>query len=99
MGLVIHNEKINQKTAGELVKICPFSAISYDGELSISSACKMCKLCVKKDRRERLPLRKKQNPSAIRTNGKVLRFLRNRETAIFILYRWNSLEKQKSLQK
>ena len=48
MGLVIHNEKINESTANELVKICPFGAISYDGKLSISSACKMCKLCVKK---------------------------------------------------
>ncbi len=48
MGLVIHNEKINKTTAEELTKICPFGAISYDDELKISSACKMCKLCVKK---------------------------------------------------
>lgn len=48
MGLVIHNEKINNETAQKLINICPFGAISYDGKLSVSSACKMCKMCVKK---------------------------------------------------
>ena len=48
MGLLVHNEKINRETAKELIDICPFGAISYDGELKISSACKMCKMCVKK---------------------------------------------------
>ena len=48
MGLLLHNEKINQETAKKLIDICPFGAISYDGELKISSACKMCKMCVKK---------------------------------------------------
>ena len=49
MGLFIHQDKINAEVAEQLVKICPFSAISYEGEkLSISGACKMCKLCVKK---------------------------------------------------
>jgi len=49
MGLIIHNEKINGATAEELIKICPFGAITYSGEkLSISSACKMCKMCVRK---------------------------------------------------
>lgn len=43
------NQSIIDKEAGEqLVKLCPFSAISYDGELHINSACKMCKMCVKK---------------------------------------------------
>ncbi len=48
------NLKINQglvtpECAHELIKICPFGAISYNGkELEISSACKMCKLCVKR---------------------------------------------------
>lgn len=47
--LVIKQELINSENAGTLKKICPFGAISYDGEkLEISSACKMCKLCVKK---------------------------------------------------
>ncbi|MBO4432390.1 MAG: electron transfer flavoprotein subunit alpha [Clostridia bacterium] len=48
MGLIVHNEEINSKTAKELIDVCPFGAISYDGELKISSACKMCKMCVKK---------------------------------------------------
>ena len=47
--LVINQNKINSLNAPELVKLCPFGAISYDGEkLDISSACKMCKMCVKK---------------------------------------------------
>ena len=49
MGLLIHQDKINPEVAEQLVKICPFSAIGYEGgKLSISGACKMCKLCVKK---------------------------------------------------
>ena len=48
MGLLVHNEKINRETAKELIDICPFGALFYDGELKISSACKMCKMCVKK---------------------------------------------------
>lgn len=46
--LKINKSLITPETAEQLVKICPFSAISYDGELHINSACKMCKLCVKK---------------------------------------------------
>jgi len=48
MGLIIHNDKINEQIANDLVKLCPFGAISYNGELSIGSGCKMCKMCVKK---------------------------------------------------
>ena len=48
MGLIIHNDKINAEIAEELVKLCPFGAISYDKELAIGSGCKMCKMCVKK---------------------------------------------------
>jgi electron transfer flavoprotein alpha subunit len=33
----------------ELVKLCPFGAIeAADGKLSISAACRMCRLCIKK---------------------------------------------------
>ena len=46
--IIIKHEKITPEKAEALVKICPFGAISYsDGKLDISSACKMCKLCVK----------------------------------------------------
>ena len=47
--LVINHNKITTEKAETLVKICPFGAILYtDGKLDISSACKMCKMCVKK---------------------------------------------------
>ena len=49
MGLVIHHDKINNENAERLVKLCPFSAITYtDGRLDINSACKLCRICVKK---------------------------------------------------
>lgn len=47
--LVIKNELVTKEKAENLVKICPFNAISFENDkLDISSACKMCKLCVKK---------------------------------------------------
>lgn len=47
--LKINQEKVTEEIAKELVGICPFSAISYeDKKLNINSACKMCRLCVKK---------------------------------------------------
>ncbi len=43
---------INQTLVGsisEMVSLCPFNAMEEkNGELSINSACKMCKICVKK---------------------------------------------------
>ncbi len=47
--LLINQNLITPLNAEDLVKLCPFGAISYNGkELEISSGCKMCKLCVKK---------------------------------------------------
>jgi len=47
--LVINHNKITADSAKKLIDICPFGAISYEnGKLEISSACKMCKMCVKK---------------------------------------------------
>ena len=47
--LVIKNELVTKEKAENLIKICPFNAISYENDkLDISSNCKMCKLCVKK---------------------------------------------------
>ena len=47
--LVVNKAKVTPEAAEALVKICPFGAISYEGgNIDISSACKMCKLCVKK---------------------------------------------------
>lgn len=45
--IIVHQEKV--KNPEELIKICPFSAIEYNnGEIEISAACKMCKMCIKK---------------------------------------------------
>ena len=47
--LKVNHEKVTAEAAKELVSLCPFSAINYeDNKLSVNSACKMCKLCVKK---------------------------------------------------
>ena len=47
--LVVNKAKVTPESAEALIKVCPFGAISYDGtNIDISSACKMCKLCVKK---------------------------------------------------
>lgn len=47
--LLIKNELVTPEKAENLIKLCPFNAISYiDGKLDISSACKMCKMCVRK---------------------------------------------------
>ena len=47
--LIINHNKVTMEVAKELVSVCPFGAIAYDNsKLDISSACKMCKMCVKK---------------------------------------------------
>ena len=47
--LRIHQEKVTPQIAENLISLCPFSAISYEnGKLDISSACKMCRMCVRK---------------------------------------------------
>ncbi len=46
--LVIHHDRITPQAAPSIVSLCPFGAITYDNKLDISSACKMCKLCVRK---------------------------------------------------
>ena len=46
--LVINQNKVTPEITEKLLKVCPFGAISNEsGKLSISSACKMCKLCVR----------------------------------------------------
>lgn len=45
--LVVHQEKITDIKA--MISICPFGAMEEkDGKLEVNSACKLCKLCVKK---------------------------------------------------
>ncbi len=47
--LKINQSLITAENAATLIKLCPFGAISYEGgKLDISSACKMCKMCVRK---------------------------------------------------
>ncbi|MDD3191496.1 MAG: electron transfer flavoprotein subunit alpha/FixB family protein [Bacilli bacterium] len=46
--LVIHHEKVTKENAQQLIKLCPFNAFEYHDQLSITSACRMCKLCVRK---------------------------------------------------
>lgn len=48
MGLKINYDKLTPEYIEELIKICPFNAIEYKGKLEITSACKMCKMCVRK---------------------------------------------------
>ncbi len=44
----INQDKINDKIAQDLIKLCPFNAFDYeDAYLSINASCKMCKICVK----------------------------------------------------
>ena len=47
--LTIQHNLVTAEKAKDLINLCPFGAISYeDGKLDISSACKMCKMCVRK---------------------------------------------------
>ncbi len=49
MGLIIHQENINEENGRRLEELCPFSAISYEnGKLEISAACRLCRMCVNK---------------------------------------------------
>ena len=45
--LIVHNEKVQDIAA--LIKICPFGAMeNINGKIEINSACRLCKLCVKR---------------------------------------------------
>ena len=47
--LVVKQNLVTNENAEKLISLCPFNAISYEGgKLDISSACKMCKMCVHK---------------------------------------------------
>ena len=49
--LTVNKQLLTDETGAAAVKLCPFNAISYEnGKLDISSACKMCKMCVKKSK-------------------------------------------------
>ncbi|MBQ6476518.1 MAG: FAD-binding protein [Clostridia bacterium] len=48
--LKINHERITEEFAEELKKLCPFGAIEIgqDGKLNINSACRTCRLCVRR---------------------------------------------------
>lgn len=47
-GIKIIKENVDRKTFNELAEICPFDAFTFENEvLEITSACKMCKMCLK----------------------------------------------------
>ena len=47
--LIIDQSKVTKEVASQLQSICPFGAIEYkDNKLDINSACKTCKMCVRK---------------------------------------------------
>jgi len=47
--LKVNQNLVTAENAKTLIEVCPFNAISYDGKaLDISSACKMCKMCIRK---------------------------------------------------
>ena len=48
MGLRIDQSRVTEAIAKELIALCPFGQITYDGELKIGAGCRMCKVCVKK---------------------------------------------------
>lgn len=48
MGLKINQSLVNDEVANKLVELCPFKAISYEGnKLDINAGCKLCKMCVR----------------------------------------------------
>lgn len=56
--LILHPEYIEDPQV--LVDLCPFGAMELDdqGQLSISPACKMCRLCVRKGPKGAVEFRK-----------------------------------------
>lgn len=47
--LVVNQNMVSPLVAEAIIQMCPFGAISYqNGQLDISSACKLCKMCVRK---------------------------------------------------
>jgi len=45
----VNQDRVTKDIAKQLEELCPFGAISEEnGILSISSGCRMCRICVKK---------------------------------------------------
>ena len=68
--MIINHEKVTKEAAEELIRLCPFSAISYEnGRLDISSGCKMCRLCVKKGPAGVIEYKEDEKHEIIRPSG------------------------------
>lgn len=47
--IIIHQEAAKSKSSEELIRVCPFNAIEYDGkQIFINAGCRMCKICIKR---------------------------------------------------
>ncbi|MDD3715769.1 MAG: electron transfer flavoprotein subunit alpha/FixB family protein [Candidatus Marinimicrobia bacterium] len=47
--IIVHQEAAKNKSSEELIKVCPFNAIEFDGkQISINAGCRMCKICIKR---------------------------------------------------
>ena len=100
MGNLIINENVLTPTkAEEIVKICPFGAISYDnGKLNISSACKMCKLCVKKSDGV-IEYKEEEKKAWTNLNGMVSVYMQTILTEKSTELHMNFVQRQKNLHK
>ena len=46
--LEINQDRVTEESAKQLQSLCPFGAITQEGGcLSVTAACRMCRLCVK----------------------------------------------------
>lgn len=47
--LVINQQLVNEQSANEVIKVCPFGGLEYvDGKLNFTAGCRNCGLCVRK---------------------------------------------------
>lgn len=62
MALIIDQTKVTPENAAQLVSLCPFGAITYDGALNIGAGCRMCRLCIRKGPEGVITFREEQAP-------------------------------------
>ena len=63
MGLLLHHDKIDAAAAAQLTALCPFGALAEEnGRLTVSPACRLCMLCVKKGPAGAVTFEKEKRP-------------------------------------
>ena len=63
MGLLLHHDKIDAAAAAQLTALCPFGALAEEnGRLTVSPACRLCMLCVKKGPAGAVTFEKEERP-------------------------------------